>query len=177
MTTSTLTPDGEAAPELDPRELRDAFAAFPSGVVAVAAVVDGVEVGIAASSFTSISLTPALVAFSVANTSSTWPVLRRADHLGLSVLASHQDRVCRQLAGPSAERFAGLEARVSERGAVTLPDAVAAFDCSVEREIEAGDHTMVLLRLHGVEDGGSVSPLVFHRSGFERLDTPLRRAG
>ena len=95
-------------------------------MVAVAAVVDGAEVGIAASSFTSISLTPALVAFSVANTSSTWPVLRRAEHLGLSVLASHQDRVCRQLAGPAAERFAGLEARVSERGAVTLPDAVAA---------------------------------------------------
>ena len=54
---------------------------------------------------------------------------------------------------------------------------MATFDCTVEREIEAGDHTMVLLRLHAVEDGGAGSPLVFHRSGFERLDarTPTGR--
>lgn len=155
---------------LDPGELRQAFGAFPSGVVAVAALVDGEPVGMAASSFTSVSLSPALVAFSVATTSSTWPALRSGDHLGLSVLASHHDQACRQLAGPAAERFTGLSTRTTDRGALLLDDAVATFDCSVEREIEAGDHIMVLLRLHAVEDGGAGSPLVFHRSGFERLD-------
>jgi flavin reductase (DIM6/NTAB) family NADH-FMN oxidoreductase RutF len=156
--------------ELDPGALRQAFGAFPSGVVAVAALVDGEPVGMAASSFTSVSLSPALVAFSVATASSTWPALRSGDHLGLSVLASHHDRACRQLAGPAAERFTGLSTRTTDRGALLLDDAVATFDCSVEREIEAGDHIMVLLRLHAVEDGGAGSPLVFHRSGFERLD-------
>ena len=147
-------------------------------MVAVAALVDGARVGLAASSFTSVSLSPALVSFSVANTSSTWPVLRGADHLGLSVLASHQDRVCRQLAGPAEGRFAGLDARVTDRGALLLEEAVATFDCTVEREIEAGDHTMVLLRLHAVADGAADSPLVFHRSGFERLeDADLPRVG
>ena len=57
--------------------LREAFGVFPSGVVAVAAEVDGQLVGLAASSFTSVSLEPPLVSFSVANTSKTWPTLRR----------------------------------------------------------------------------------------------------
>ena len=55
--------------DLDPGRLREAFGAFPSGVVAVAADVDGVATGLAASSFTSVSLDPPLVSFSVANSS------------------------------------------------------------------------------------------------------------
>ena len=53
--------------DLDPARLREAFGIFPSGVVAVAAEVDGQLVGLAASSFTSVSLEPPLVSISIAN--------------------------------------------------------------------------------------------------------------
>ena len=65
--------------DLDPARLREAFGSFPSGVVAVAAEVDGALIGLAASSFTSVSLDPPLVSVSLANSSKTWPDLRRAD--------------------------------------------------------------------------------------------------
>jgi flavin reductase (DIM6/NTAB) family NADH-FMN oxidoreductase RutF len=159
--------------DLDPVRLRQAFGTFPSGVVAVAAEVDGVQVGLAASSFTSVSLDPPLVSFSVANTSKTWPDLRRADRLGVTILADHHGEACRQLAGPVEHRFRGLPLSATEGGAVTLDEGLARFECSIYREVEAGDHTIVLLTLHAVEhDSGSdhdSSPLVFHRSAFGRL--------
>jgi flavin reductase (DIM6/NTAB) family NADH-FMN oxidoreductase RutF len=155
--------------DLDPTRLREAFGAFPSGVVAVAAEVDGALVGLAASSFTSVSLEPPLVSFSVANTSKTWPDLRRAGHLGVTVLADHHGAVCRQLAGDVAHRFDGLAVTRTDDGAVTLDDGLARFDCTVHREVEAGDHTIVLLRLHRVEHADTSLPLVFHRSGFGTL--------
>lgn len=154
---------------LDPQSLRRAFGAFPCGVVAVAAQVRGRLTGIAASSFTSVSLDPPLVAFSVATSSNTWPVLREAHHLGISVLADHHDAVCRQLAGPPEQRFTGLPFRSTEEGAVLLDEAVTTFDCSIDQEIEAGDHVIVVLALHRVGDGAGDSPLVFHRSGFAKL--------
>jgi flavin reductase (DIM6/NTAB) family NADH-FMN oxidoreductase RutF len=154
---------------LDPHTLRAAFGAFPSGVVAVAAQVRGQLVGIAASSFTSVSLDPPLISFSVATTSQTWPVLRDAPHLGISVLADHHDDVCRQLAGPTEQRFTGLPVRSTGDGAVLLEEAVATFDCSIRDEVEAGDHVIVVLELHAVSDSGVASPLVFHRSGFKKL--------
>lgn len=161
---------GSGPPEgLDPHTLRAAFGAFPSGVVAVAAQVQGRLVGIAASSFTSVSLEPPLISFSVAHTSTTWPTLRDAGHLGISVLADHHDVVCRQLAGPVEQRFAGLPFRSTGDGAVLLDEAVATFDCSIRDEVEAGDHVIVVLELHAVSDGGGSSPLVFHRSGFKKL--------
>lgn len=176
LATGTAPPTSAAVPgqfptnqDLDPARLRTAFGAFPTGVVAVAAEVDGRLIGLAASSFTSVSIEPALVSFSIANSSQTWPDLRRADHLGLSVLADHHGSVCRQLAGPVDQRFDGLMLSTSADGAVVLDDAVAQFDCTIYREVEAGDHTIVLLELHAVGEASSGDPLVFHRSGFGRL--------
>lgn len=165
MTVTRLTTNQD----LDPARLREAFGVFPSGVVAVAAEVDGELVGLAASSFTSVSLEPALVSFSVANTSKTWPDLRRAGRLGLTVLADHHGEVCRQLAGPVAHRFDGVPVSATEEGAVTLDEGLARFDCSIHEEVAAGDHTLVLLRLHAVEHADTSLPLVFHRSAFGRL--------
>ena len=155
--------------DLDPERLREAFGIFPSGVVAVAADVDGRLIGLAASSFTSVSLDPPLVSFSIANTSKTWPDLRRAEHLGVTILAAHHGQVCRQLAGPVEQRFDDVDVTVSQDGAVTLDDGLARFDCTIHREVEAGDHTIVLLELHAVEQADTSLPLVFHRSGFGQL--------
>jgi flavin reductase (DIM6/NTAB) family NADH-FMN oxidoreductase RutF len=154
--------------DLDPRRLRDAFGVFPSGVVAVAAEVDGAITGLAASSFTSVSIDPPLVSFSIARTSKTWPDLRRAPHLGITVLAEHHGEVCRQLAGPVDARFIDIAVTTSDDGAVTLDDGLARFDCTIHREVEAGDHLVILLRLHAVEHSLG-QPLVFHRSAFGRL--------
>ncbi|MFT4010658.1 MAG: flavin reductase family protein [Nocardioidaceae bacterium] len=155
--------------DLDPAKLRKAFGIFPTGVVAVAAEVDGRLVGLAASSFTGVSLDPPLVSFSVNNTSQTWPDLRRASHLGVTILADHHGDVCRQLAGPVATRFRDVAVSASDKGAVTLDEGLAHFDCTVYREVEAGDHLIILLRLHAVEHPETGSPLIFHRSGFGRL--------
>lgn len=162
MTTLTTNQD------LDPSALRRAFGVFPSGVVAVAAIVDGEPLGLAASSFVSVSLTPPLVSFSVARTSKTWPDLRRAGHLGVTVLAEAHGDVCRQLAGPVAERFDGVPVSASEDGALTLDEGVARFNCTIHREVDAGDHIIVLLGLHAIEHSDG-QPLIFHRSTFGRL--------
>jgi len=169
MTSTHLTTNQD----LDPARLREAFGVFPSGVVAVAAEVEGQLTGLAASSFTSVSLDPPLVSVSVANASRTWPDLRRAAHLGLTVLADHHDDVCRQLAGPVEHRFDEVPVTATGDGAVTLDEGLARFDCTIYREVEAGDHTLVLLQLHAVDavsfDDDAALPLVFHRSGFGRL--------
>lgn len=165
MTVTTLATNQD----LDPQRLREAFGVFPSGVVALAAEVDDRLVGLAASSFTSVSLEPPLVSFSVARTSKTWPLLRSADHLGVTILAGHHGDVCRQLAGPVDHRFDDLEVTVTDDGAATLDEGLAMFDCSIYREVEAGDHMIVILQLHAVEHADTSLPLVFHRSGFGRM--------
>lgn len=153
---------------LGPAQLREVFSAYPTGVAAVAAVVGSEPAGIAASSFVSVSLDPPLVSVCVAHTSTTWPMLRTARRLGISVLGAGQEAACRQLSSRSCARFAALSWRASGDGAVLIGGASAWLECSLEQEIPAGDHDIVLLRVHdlGITD---VMPLVFHGSTFRQL--------
>ena len=154
---------------LDPAHLRRVFGAFPSGVTALAALVDGRPVGMAASSFTSVSLAPPLVSVCVAHSSTTWPVLRRSGRLGVSVLSADQEPAGRQLAATGVDRFARLTWDATPGGAVLLDGASAWLTCSTEQQVRAGDHDIVVLRVHDLDADPELAPLVFHASRFRRL--------
>jgi flavin reductase (DIM6/NTAB) family NADH-FMN oxidoreductase RutF len=147
------------------------FGAFPSGVVAVAAIVGGAPAGLVASSFTSVSLDPPLVSFCIAHTSSTWPTLRTAPRLGISILSREHEQAGRQLAGRAADRFADLSWRATDDGAVLLEQASGWFETSIDQEVRAGDHDIVVLRVQDLDAQHDISPLVFHASQFRRLES------
>ncbi|WUH88935.1 flavin reductase family protein [Streptomyces sp. NBC_00433] len=161
--------DGGAGQALSPDRLRRVFSAFPTGVTAIAALVDGVPVGLAANSFTAVSLDPPLVTVCVAHTSTTWPLLADRGRLGISVLGADQEGACAQLASRAADRFAGLGWHATDGGAVLLDGAGAWFETSIEQQIRAGDHDIVLLRIRAMDADHDIAPLVFHGSRFRRL--------
>lgn len=154
---------------IDPTSLKKVFAAFPTGVTVLAAQLDGGPVGLTASSFTSVSLDPPLVSVAVATTSRTWSDLRRAPRIGVSVLADVHEEASRQLSQRDGDRFAGLPWRRSPDAALLLDGAAAWFECSVELEVEAGDHHIVVLRIHDLDADHDVDPMVYHRSRYRRL--------
>ncbi len=151
------------------RELRAAYSAFPSGVVGLCAEVDGVPVGLAASSFVSVSLEPPLVAVCVSRASTTWPRLAGRPRLGVSVLGESHDAAARQLAAATGDRFEGLSLTTTAQGAVLIDGAGAWLECSLESLIPAGDHWIVLMRIESFEVRPAVRPLIFHSSTFRRL--------
>lgn len=155
-----------------PLDLRSVFGTFPSGVVCIAAIVDSTSVGMAASSFTSVSLDPPLVSVSFDNKSSTWPKLRQATKLGISVLGEGQALLCRQLASKGADRFAGVDTATSEEGALFIEGAVSWFEVELYAELEGGDHSVALLSVEGVHSFDGRAPLVFHNSKFRSLEDP-----
>lgn len=171
-TSPTTSPGLTPAEEFDAAMLRQAFSCFPSGVAAVCAAQGRTLVGMAASSFTSVSLDPPLVSVCIDRASTTWPKLRESASLGVSVLGENHDRVCRQLASKSADRFADLDLHLGNDGALLVADAVAWLECQVHSELPAGDHTIVLLEVTGLKAMPEASPLVFHLSRFRRLVAP-----
>src|ERR1044072_7607713 len=114
--------------DLTPTTLREAFGHFPSGVIAIAAEVDGTRIGLAASTFVPVSLEPPLVSFCVQNTSETWPKLKGLPSLGISVLGEAHDAAARTLAAKTGDRFAGLETSSSDSGAVFIHGTTARLE-------------------------------------------------
>lgn len=153
----------------DPAMLRRVYSCFPTGVTAVCGLVDQDPVGMAVSAFTPVSLEPALVSVCVQNTSTTWPRLRRLHRVGVSVLAETHDATCRTLSLKEGDRFAGVRWAATPTGGIVVQDATACLECSVYSEIPAGDHSVVLLRIHELHAEPHRAPLVFHGSRFHKL--------
>lgn len=64
-----------------------------------------------------------------------------------------------------------------EKFGITIDDGLARFDCTVHREVDAGDHVLILLELQAVDHvdrSSGQGPLVFHHSGLERLEPTVR---
>ncbi|WP_343572332.1 flavin reductase family protein [Mycobacterium sp.] len=158
------TPD-----KLTPTSLREAFGHFPSGIIAIAAEVNGVREGLAASTFVPVSLEPPLVSFCVQNSSTTWPKLKHVKALGISLLGESHDGAARALAAKTGDRFADLQTVSNTSGAVFIQGTSVWMETAIEQLVPAGDHTIVVLRVNDIQIDAEVTPIVFHRSLFRRL--------
>jgi flavin reductase (DIM6/NTAB) family NADH-FMN oxidoreductase RutF len=67
------------------------------------------------------------------------------------------------------DRFQNIDWRQTTEGAIFIEGAAATFDCSISREIEAGDHVIVLLEVEAMAADRSRQPLVFHHSDLRRV--------
>lgn len=162
--------------DADPANLRKTFSYFPSGVVALISEVDGAPCGLVAATFTvGVSIEPPLVLCAIQNTSGTWPSLRKADTIGISVLAEDQGPLGLQIGGKNRdERFAGVPLRSCGSDARFIAGAPVWFECDIHAEHPAGDHAVVLLRVLGLGADPDLRPLVFHGSTFRQLVRPTQ---
>jgi flavin reductase (DIM6/NTAB) family NADH-FMN oxidoreductase RutF len=151
-----------------PQTLRHTLAGFATGIAVVAAEVEGQVVGISANSFTSVSLDPPLVSISFDRTSTSWPVLRRAQRWGISVLGENSRDVLAALRRPAHERFTGLEIEV-DAGPAFIAGSLATLTVEVDAEVDAGDHVLTLLRVLDLARDDDQFPLVYFGSTAHRL--------
>jgi len=157
------------SPISDDTELRRLFGRFPTGVTALCAVDQGRPLGMTASAFVAISLNPPLVSVCIKHGSGTWRQLRSCERVGISFLGNGHAATARQLAQKTGDRFLGLDYEASADGALFLANAAAWLECAFEKEIAAGDHDIVLFRLHRAAVADEIQPLVFHSSDFHTL--------
>ncbi|WP_225095775.1 flavin reductase family protein [Streptomyces sp. CoH27] len=156
-------PTSRAADTVTSEEFRRVLGRFATGIVAVAALdAVGRPAALAVNSFASVSLRPPLVSFCVAETSRSWPRIRPAERIGISILADRQRPVCDRLAASGPDKLHGTEWHLSPGGALLVAGATGWLECSLRDEYWAGDHVIALCHVHHLAVGESDAPLLFH---------------
>jgi flavin reductase (DIM6/NTAB) family NADH-FMN oxidoreductase RutF len=169
LTEVALTPG-----ETDARALRNALGRFATGVTVITAVADGVRAALTANSFSTVSLDPPLVLWSLKQQSPSMPTFRAADHFAVSVLDASQHELSLRFARPHPDKFAGVPITEGLGGCPLLDGALAHFECGVAHSLDGGDHRIFIGRVlrAAYRDG---DPLVFAAGRFGRvtaLDDP-----
>lgn len=162
--------EGDDVATIDQAKLRTVTGHFATGITVITAIDNGEPVGLAANSFTSLSLDPPLVLFCAQKTSTTWPSIQKAGNFCVNVLAEDQEDVSRLFAAKGADRFKELGYRTGASGSPILPSALAFIDCRIEAEHDAGDHIIVVGRVLDLDVQREGRPLLFFRGGYGRLD-------
>lgn len=154
-----------AHPEIDGATYRTVMGHFLTGVTVITAMDGDTPVGMAASSFTSLSMDPPLVLFCAGASSSTWPRIQRTGHYCVNVLAADQEQVSRQFASKLPDKFDGIGWTHARSGSPRITGALAWIDCRIEAEHLGGDHIIVVGRVLdlGHDEG---EPLGYYRGGY-----------
>lgn len=155
--------------------MREVLGHFASGVVVVTAAGSEGPLGFTCQSFASLSLDPPLVSLAPARTSTTWPRIRAVGAFCVNVLAEDQADLSAGFARREADRFAGVLWRPGPAGAPLLDGVCAWISCTLWREYDGGDHTIVAGLVHDLAADPTRSPLLFHRGGYGLAD-PEHRA-
>lgn len=151
-----------ASTALDPRALRTAFGAFATGVTVVTTRTPaGVDAGLTANSFSSVSLDPPMVLWSLGKTSSNIEAFRAASHFAVHVLSAAQEALSARFGSKGADRFAGLPVSRAAGGVPLLDGCAARFVCRTAHQYEGGDHVIFVGEVLALEHAAT-PPLVFH---------------
>jgi flavin reductase (DIM6/NTAB) family NADH-FMN oxidoreductase RutF len=161
----------------DSKDFRRILGHYPTGVCAVTAVNNGLPVGMVVGSFTSVSLDPPLVAFFPDRGSTSWPKIEATGRFCVNILADHQHDVCRALASKSENKFEGVPYRTSGAGMPIIEESVAWIDCDLHAVHEAGDHFIVLGRVHSLDAEHAKRPMLFFQGGYGQFSPTAVSAG
>ena len=153
-------------PQIDLGEFRRALSCFATGV-AVATTLDegGEPVGMTISSFSSVSLEPPLVLWSIAHGAHGYDAFINAEHFAVNVLAKGQEQLSERFATRGADKFEGLDCREGVHGSPILPEYAACFECRTVYRYEGGDHKIIVGRVLRFDERES-EPLIRYRSRF-----------
>jgi 3-hydroxy-9,10-secoandrosta-1,3,5(10)-triene-9,17-dione monooxygenase reductase component len=159
----------KAVEKQDIAHFREVMSHFASGVVVVTAVVDDSPVGMTCQSFASLSLDPPMVLFCPSKTSTTWPILARADHVCINVLSTAQHELSNGFARSGADKYAGVAWTPTPHGAPALDGAAAHIEARVDECLDGGDHHIVTCVVKSLSATTDHEPLVYYRSGYRAL--------
>ena len=159
---------------LAPQALRTALGRFATGVTLITCrAADGTLVGLTANSFTSLSLDPPLVLWSLRRASSSLAAFAGAAHFAVNVLAETQVELSRRFASSQqADKFAEGHWAAGIGGSPVLAGCAAVFECAVDSQQLAGDHVLFIGRVLRVVDL-AVAPLVFQGGHYRMLGEVL----
>lgn len=158
---------------LDPVALRHVMGQFATGVTIATTVGDnGAPVGLAVNSFSSVSLDPPLILWSLSLNAPSLRAFRKHSSFVINILCDQSKDLALNFSRSSNDKFFNVDWYPGLHGTPVLDQAAASIKCETIDRIPGGDHEIYLGQVHrfGKTDK---APLLFHGGRFVQLGAPL----
>lgn len=155
---------------LDGQEFRSALGTFATGVCVITAMSENDEpFGMTVNSFSSVSLDPPLVLWSLQNDSDCFPAFELAEKYAVNILAADQQELSTLYAQKGNHGLQPQHYQMGEYGLPIMAGVVSSFECSVWARYAGGDHTIMIGEVKFIGSDSSKQPLVFNAGQYREL--------
>jgi flavin reductase (DIM6/NTAB) family NADH-FMN oxidoreductase RutF len=151
-------------------ELREVLGLYPTGITVVTAkAADGALYGVTVNSFSSVSLDPPLVLFSLSRKLPTLAAVLSAKTFAIHFLREDQKRISARFARAQSDKWEGMAYHDGVTGSPVLEAALAVLECELYAQYDGGDHVIVLGRIAHIEKDAGCRALVFYRGRYHTV--------
>ncbi len=157
----------------DRTTFREAMARIGAAVNIITTTTPSGDVGMTVSAVCSVTDDPATVLVCIGRSSRQYRHFSTAGILCINVLSDEHEMLAPIFAGKGdvqmSERFTYGKWTCLVTGAPVLATAAASLDCTVDRCVDIGTHTVFFCGVQAVHLGSSNSGLVYHGRAYHRL--------
>ncbi|WP_029584115.1 flavin reductase family protein [Bradyrhizobium sp. URHD0069] len=155
---------------VDAEEFRRVAGCFATGVTIVTTTgSDGEPIGLTANSFSSVSLDPPLILFSIARKLNSQPAFQKAEHFSINVLHEGQLSLAKQFAVALGEKWKNVHFEDGSFGCRLISEAAASLECEKYASYDGGDHVIYVGRVLKIKADWQRTPLIFWQGKFGKV--------
>ena len=138
---------------------------FTTGITVVATNHNSILYGKTINSFSSLSLSPPLVLFSLDNKSSKLNIFKDSKTVSINILSKNQELISNNFAkkNPSWNK---IEYDILKNENPIIKNCVSNLDCKIIDKIKKGDHIIFICKVLQVLNNTKLKPLVYYNSEY-----------
>lgn len=137
----------EGNPAIDRRAFRQCLGQFATGVTIMTTETGGHRAGVTANSFSSVSLDPPLILWSISKTSRSFQAFAETHRFAVNILGQDQIGLSQVFSSSEADKFAKVDWSTGRHGSPVLHGVNAVLECEREAMHEGGDHLIIVGRV------------------------------
>lgn len=151
--------------KINRNNFKDALSKFVTGITVVATNKDSIFYGKTINSFSSLSLSPPLVLFSLDIKSSKLNIFKNCYTVSINVLNKDQKTISNNFAKTNPD-WDGIEYSVLKNGNPIIKNCVSNLDCKIINKIKKGDHIIFICKVINVSTNDKLQPLIYFNSKY-----------
>ena len=151
--------------KINSQNFKKALSKFSTGITVIATKKDSVLYGKTINSFSSLSLSPPLVLFSLDVKSSKLKIFKNTKFISINVLSKKQKFISNNFAKNTPD-WKNIDYKLLKNGSPIIKNCVSNLDCKILDKIKKGDHIIFICKVLNVMISDKLKPLIYFNSKY-----------
>ena len=144
---------------------KNSMSKFATGVTVVSINDNNTFIGKTVNSFSSVSLNPPLVLFSLDKKSSSLNKFLKSKNIGINILQKKQKKLSLHFSKKNSQ-WNNIPFYNSNKKILLIIDALVNLDCSLIKKFNVGDHYIFICKIDYLKINNSKKPMIYFKNKY-----------